>query len=63
MDVVRKHDQGGDRHADVWTAADRKPSTKLKGGDDEMKGFNWINRVLVCIIAALLLTLWFSLLL
>ena len=33
------------------------------GSEDEMKGFNWISnaRVLVCIIAALLFTLWFAL--
>ena len=32
-------------------------------GENEVKGFNWTSngRVLVCIIAALLFTLWFAL--
>jgi hypothetical protein len=38
---------------------------ELGEGEAKMKGYNWTSntRVLVCIIAALLLTLWFALLL
>jgi hypothetical protein len=35
----------------------------MSEGENDVKGFNWISntRVLVCIIAALLFTLWFAL--